>query len=85
MTNQHKNVCGCSVDPATMLSPREMIVVKELLKGKTNKEIASTLFVTEKTVKFHFTNIFRKMRVKNRVQLFYVVLSLPGFGQLECN
>src|ERR1700743_1707843 len=35
----------------------------------SNKEVASQLFVTEKTVKFHLTNIYKKMAVKSRAQL----------------
>ena len=33
------------------LSKRETEVLKEMVKGKTNKEIANTLFVSEKTIK----------------------------------
>src|SRR5690554_5154005 len=40
------------------LTPRERDVLAELTKGKSNREIASSLFVTEKTVKTHISNIF---------------------------
>jgi DNA-binding NarL/FixJ family response regulator len=33
-----------------------------------NKEIASTLYISEKTVKNHITNIFRKLNVEDRTQ-----------------
>jgi predicted ArsR family transcriptional regulator len=39
-----------------------------LTHGLSNKEIANKLFVTEKTVKFHLTNIYRKSQVKSRTQ-----------------
>lgn len=51
------------------LSKSEKNVYDEVLKGKSNKEIAETLFVSEKTIKFHLTNIFQKCFVKSRLEL----------------
>ncbi|HAU35915.1 response regulator [Lysinibacillus fusiformis] len=50
------------------LTPREQDVLAELTKGKSNREIASSLFVTEKTVKTHISNIFTKLQVQDRTQ-----------------
>lgn len=50
------------------LTPREQDVLSELTKGKSNREIASSLFVTEKTVKTHISNIFSKLHVQDRTQ-----------------
>lgn len=50
------------------LTPREQDVLAELTKGKSNREIASSLFVTEKTVKTHISNIFGKLHVQDRTQ-----------------
>lgn len=50
------------------LTAREQDVLAELTKGKSNKDIASTLFVTEKTVKTHISNIFAKLGVQDRTQ-----------------
>ncbi|MFF2755716.1 response regulator [Psychrobacillus sp. NPDC058041] len=50
------------------LTPREQDVLSELTKGKSNREIASSLFVTEKTVKTHISNIFAKLQVQDRTQ-----------------
>lgn len=50
------------------LTPRERDVLAELTKGKSNREIASSLFVTEKTVKTHISNIFTKLDVQDRTQ-----------------
>lgn len=50
------------------LTPRERDVLAELTKGKSNREIASSLFVTEKTVKTHISNIFAKLDVQDRTQ-----------------
>ncbi|PCJ00670.1 MAG: hypothetical protein COB15_02540 [Flavobacteriales bacterium] len=50
------------------LTEREKEIYKELSKGKTNKEIATTLFVSVNTVKTHLKSIYRKLNVKNRTQ-----------------
>ena len=50
------------------LSKREMEVLKEMVKGKTNKEIAKSLFVSEKTIKTHVSHIFNKLQVSDRTQ-----------------
>ena len=50
------------------LTKREKDVLIELTKGKSNKEIASSLLITEKTVKTHISNIFSKLEVSDRTQ-----------------
>lgn len=50
------------------LTEREMDVIKLLAQGKTNKEIASELFVTERTVKFHVSSILGKLGAGNRTE-----------------
>ena len=50
------------------LSRRERQVLAEIATGKTNAEIAVTLFLCEQTVKDHANTIFQKLNVKNRVQ-----------------
>ena len=51
------------------LSRREAVVVSHILEGESNKVIAQELYISEKTVKTHVSNIFRKLQVKDRVQL----------------
>ncbi len=63
------------------LSNREAEVAELVSKGLSNKEVANRLFVTEKTVKFHLTNIYKKMQVKSRAQL--IVWCLPHMGFVE--
>ena len=53
---------------APRLSNRERDVLRLLVAGKSNKEIASALHVTERTVKFHVTSIFNKLGAENRAQ-----------------
>lgn len=50
------------------LTKREKEVLKEITNGKSNKEIASSLFITEKTVKTHVSNILAKLNVQDRTQ-----------------
>jgi two-component system response regulator DegU len=50
------------------LTDREMDVLKLMAQGCSNKEIANNLSISEKTVKNHITNIFRKLEVDDRTQ-----------------
>ena len=50
------------------LNSRELYVLQLIAKGMCNKDIAETLFISEKTVKNHLTNIFRKINVDDRTQ-----------------
>lgn len=50
------------------LSEREITVLKLVAEGKTNKEIANALDLSEKTVKNHVRNIFHKLQVYDRTQ-----------------
>lgn len=52
-----------------LLTTKETEVCRLLVKGLSNKEVASILSVTEKTVKFHVTSIFEKFGVKSRNEL----------------
>ncbi|HDZ40952.1 MAG TPA: LuxR family transcriptional regulator [Bacteroidetes bacterium] len=51
------------------ISKRERQIITEICRGKTNQEIADELFISLQTVKDHTYNIFRKVNVRNRVQL----------------
>lgn len=50
------------------LTEREMEVLKEIGKGKTNKEISETLFIGIKTVKTHVSNILSKLELEDRTK-----------------
>ena len=47
---------------------REVEVLKMIASGSSNKEIASTLSISERTVKNHVSNIFKKIDVSDRTQ-----------------
>jgi DNA-binding NarL/FixJ family response regulator len=51
------------------ISPREQEIIRLISRGKSNKEIADVLFISLQTVKHHIHSIYRKLNVKNRVQL----------------
>jgi DNA-binding NarL/FixJ family response regulator len=50
------------------LSPREIEVLRLLAGGKTNREIAETLFLSARTVERHITNLYLKIGVQNRAE-----------------
>ena len=57
------------------LTKREMEILKLVAEGLTNEEIGKKIFISEKTVKTHLTNIFDKLKVNNR---FKAALMLMG-------
>jgi NarL family two-component system response regulator LiaR len=55
--------------PVEQLTAREMDVLRLIAKGKSNKEIADTLIVSEKTIKTHVSNILSKLHLADRTQV----------------
>ena len=53
---------------AAGLTEREAAILKALARGLSNQAIGQELWVTEQTVKFHLTNIYRKLGVANRTE-----------------
>jgi DNA-binding NarL/FixJ family response regulator len=68
-----------------VLTQRELEILRLAADGHTNDEMAKKLWVTEQTVKFHLSNIYRKLGVANRTQasrwaqLHDIVDSYPAF------
>lgn len=52
-----------------VLSKRELQILYCVARGVSTRDLAALLSVTEKTVKFHLTNIYHKLGVRNRVGL----------------
>lgn len=55
-------------EEAEPLTDREMEVLRLLAQGKSNKEIAATLVISERTVKFHVSSIMGKLGASNRTE-----------------
>ena len=51
------------------LTERQQQVIELVKQGKTNKEIASELFISENTVKYHLKIIYNILKIENRAQL----------------
>ncbi|MDR3577560.1 MAG: response regulator transcription factor [Anaerolineaceae bacterium] len=64
------------------LTRREIEILRLAASGLSNPEIASKLFISEGTVRFHFSNIFRKLQVTNRSQAILVALR-QGWANLD--
>jgi DNA-binding NarL/FixJ family response regulator len=73
-----KVAAGLSSEP---LTGRELNVLELLARGKSNKEIGVSLYVSETTVKSHLRNIFRKLNVLSRTEAI-TVASRRGLIQL---
>jgi DNA-binding CsgD family transcriptional regulator/tetratricopeptide (TPR) repeat protein len=51
------------------LTPQELQIARLVAEGKTNRDVAATLFVTPKTVEFHLTRVYRKLEIHSRSEL----------------
>lgn len=69
--------CG-TTKKRNVLTPSESVIASKVSKGMRNQAIANELFVTEKTVKFHLTNIYRKLKLKTRYELIVAVADNPS-------
>jgi DNA-binding CsgD family transcriptional regulator len=65
------------------LSNREWEVVNLLLQGKSNKLIAISLGISDRTVEFHLKNIYAKFQVRSRVELILKLGNATGSFELE--
>ncbi|MDI9485580.1 MAG: response regulator transcription factor [Bacillota bacterium] len=62
------------------LTNRELEILQYIVEGMSNKEIASALFISEKTVKNHITNLLRKLEVEDRTQAAVFAVSRGLFS-----
>ena len=64
----------------SILTLREKEVFELLIANKTTKEIADELFISEKTVRNHISNVMQKLQVKGRA---HAVVELIRLGELS--
>jgi DNA-binding CsgD family transcriptional regulator len=62
----HKEIFMSFFNHSEVLSKREKQIAEKILEGLPNKLIAADLFISERTVKFHCHNIYRKLSIRNR-------------------
>ena len=67
-TLQRSSVAEDDPSPGEELTPREKEVLCCIAQGMSNKEIAVSLYISEKTVKNHISSIFRKLDLTDRTQ-----------------
>ena len=68
---------------AVRFSIREDQIVRLLLRGKTNKEIAISLKISEKTVKNYMTILMQKLNARNRLEVVIAAQALTAREQDE--
>ena len=54
--------------PPAGLSPKELDVLRQLVLGRSNREIARALWISDQTVKFHLRNVYRKLGASTRTE-----------------
>jgi len=54
---------------SSLITPREIAILKMVAQGLRNKQIGEKLFISEGTVKVHLHNIYEKLQVNSRVAL----------------
>ncbi|WP_429166975.1 LuxR C-terminal-related transcriptional regulator [Aeromonas rivipollensis] len=68
LVDYYRKGSGQPLRNQTLLTAREQEIVRHLMTGASNTEIADSLFVSEHTIKSHLYNVFKKLNVKNRLQ-----------------
>lgn len=58
-----------SADALPRLTPQELQVALVVARGATNHEAAATLFLSQKTIEYHLSNIYRKTNIRSRTDL----------------
>ena len=69
--------------PDVQLSKREKEVLKLVLQGKSNKQIALSLDISVRTVEFHLKNIYAKFQVSSRIELILKLGHATGAAKIE--
>lgn len=68
---QHMRRASDATTPPQILTEQELSIVQLIAEGLTNKEIGRELFLSPNTIKFHISNIMRKLDVKRRTEVVH--------------
>jgi DNA-binding CsgD family transcriptional regulator len=66
---------------AQRLTAQELQVARTIAQGATNREAASALFLSPKTIEFHLSNIYRKLELRSRTELVRAILTSDNPGR----
>ena len=78
-----ENLTESGLNPIAALTPREQEVLQLIATGSSNREIAQTLYISEKTVKNHITNLLMGLGLRDRTQAaIYYHEAVLGLKQL---
>ncbi|CAN7765351.1 response regulator transcription factor [Paenibacillus sp. LjRoot153] len=69
-------VLGDSESEKTTITPDEEKLLRELAKGRSNKEISKTLMISQRSLEYSLTEVFQKLRVSSRVEVIKKAKSL---------
>jgi len=72
--SEHRNPDLGRLKKRFQLTERQMMIVKQLFSGLTNKEIADRLYLCEDTIKGHLKHIMKQLGVKSRAEIFSVMM-----------
>ena len=75
IVNEGKNKIF-NINDKPLLTDSEKIVLKELVKGSNKKDIANKLFISERTLYNHISNIYSKLGVNNAIEAFNKAMKL---------
>lgn len=64
------------INDKPLLTDSEKMVLKELVKGSNKKDIANKLFISERTLYNHISNIYSKLEVNNAIEAFNKAMEL---------
>lgn len=70
----HADIPGSPATDSPELTDREKEVLERLCEGKSNKEIARSMYIAETTVKYHLVALMRKLDARGRVELVVTAL-----------
>jgi two-component system nitrate/nitrite response regulator NarL len=77
-------IVAVGMDVVRGMSRREMLILRTLMEGASNKAIARKLVITESTVKVHMKAILRKLRLQNRTQAAIWARNHVGEEEWHC-